>query len=80
MTRKRSTFNRRRFLQTGTQAAAFGLLLPRTRTHSEAAFQLEEATIVQLQSAQSSGAQTARALAEAYLARCKQGIVNGLDC
>ncbi len=69
MTRKRSTFNRRRFLQTGAQATAFALLLPRTRTHSEAAFQLEEATIVQLQSAQSSGAQTARSLAEAYLAR-----------
>lgn len=58
---------RRRFLQTGAQATAFALLSPRAR--SEAGFQLEEATIAQLQSSQSSGAQTARSLAEFYLAR-----------
>jgi amidase len=58
---------RRRFLQSSAQAAAFVILSPRIR--SKAAFQLEEATIAQLQNAQSSGAQTARSLAEAYLAR-----------
>lgn len=61
------TPTRRRFLQRGAQAAAFVILSPRVR-HA-AAFQLEEATIAQLQSAQRSGAQTARSLAEAYLAR-----------
>ena len=62
---------RRRFLQTGAQATAFAILSPHTRARarSEAAFQLEEATIAQLQSAQTSGAQTARALTELYLKR-----------
>lgn len=68
---KHNTRSRRRFLQTGAQATAFAILSPRTltRARTEAAFQLEEATVKQLQAAQSSGAQTAQALAEAYLAR-----------
>jgi amidase len=67
----RSPRSRRRFLQIGAQATAFAILSPstRTRARAEAAFQLEEATIKQLQDAQSSGAQTARSLAEAYLKR-----------
>lgn len=64
---KSNTRSRRRFLQIGAQATAFTILSPHAR--AQAAFQLEEATIKQLQDAQSSGAQTAQALAEAYLKR-----------
>jgi len=68
---KQRTPTRRRFLQTGAGATAFALLAPHTRLRArvDAAFQLEEATLQQLQDAQSSGAQTAQALVEAYLKR-----------
>lgn len=63
--------SRRRFLQTGVQATAFTIVSPHTRlrANAEAVFQLEEATIKQLQDTQSSGAQTAQSLVEAYLKR-----------
>ncbi|MBI1759903.1 MAG: amidase [Acidobacteria bacterium] len=66
---KHHTRSRRRFLQTGAQATAFAILSPHTRAHSEAAFQIEEATVNQLQDAQNSGAQSAQLLVEAYLNR-----------
>ena len=63
--------NRRCFLQNGAQATAFAMLSPHTLTRAwaEAAFELEEATVAQLQSVQTSGAQTAQLLVEAYLKR-----------
>lgn len=60
---------RRRFLQTSAQAAAFAWLTPTTRTRAKTELPLEEATIKQLQDAQSSGAETAQTLVEAYLKR-----------
>jgi amidase len=68
---KHNTRSRRRFLQTVTQATAFAILSPHTRirARAEAVFQIEEATVKQLQDAQSSGAQTAQSLVEAYLKR-----------
>jgi amidase len=66
---KLNSFARRRFLQTSLQTTAVAILSPRTLTRREVAFQIEEATIAQLQEAQRSGAQTARSLVEAYLAR-----------
>lgn len=63
--------NRRCFLQNGAQATAFAMLSPHTLTRAwaEAAFELEEATVAQLQSVQTSGTQTAQSLVEAYLKR-----------
>src|SRR5262245_17582529 len=68
---KKRKINRRRFLQTTTQAAAFAIINPlRLRSENRTGpFALEELTIAQLQDAMKTGQHTARAIVEMYLAR-----------
>ncbi len=63
--------NRRRFLQTSAQTTAFAIISPLT-LRGQSALTLEEATIAELQDAMRSGRQTARSIAEIYLARISE--------
>ncbi|HXG68599.1 MAG TPA: amidase [Blastocatellia bacterium] len=63
--------SRRRFLQFGAQAGALAIVNPALKPAPSTAqpFELEEATIAELQEGMKSGKYTARSLAEKYLAR-----------
>src|ERR1051325_112945 len=71
------TNSRRQFLKLGTCAGALAFANPSLSGMAEAArvayqpkpFELEEATVADLQSAMQSGKHTARSIAESYLAR-----------
>lgn len=66
--------NRRRFLKTTAQTAAFAMIDPLVwRSESpQGSFAIEETTIAQLQDATKSGRQIARSMTELYLARIDQ--------
>ena len=73
------SINRRDFLQAGASGGAFLLLTPKIKA-SSAAFDIEEKTVMELQSAMKTGEVTSRKLVEIYLKRIREidGKINSL--
>jgi len=65
------SINRRDFLQAGASGGAFLLLTPKIKA-SSAAFDIEEKTVMELQSAMKTGEVTSRKLVEIYLKRIRE--------